>query len=139
MASFIRAYKYALSPCYYSTENSPRSTALLRRPMLTQCATAAVLFGAGDVIAQQAFEMKGASHEVHTLKFEQSDSTNALICSMPGRRVCPFMVVSPAVACGNCRCIFKSALSGHFRANHDKVVPMVGRYQVQEPMEGNRS
>ncbi|KAF8529852.1 hypothetical protein JB92DRAFT_2782666 [Gautieria morchelliformis] len=47
MASFIRAY----------------NTALLRRPMLTQCTTAAVLFGAGDVIAQQAIEMKGASHE----------------------------------------------------------------------------
>ncbi|KAJ6601635.1 hypothetical protein B0H10DRAFT_361420 [Mycena sp. CBHHK59/15] len=36
---------------------------LLRRPMLTQCATAAVLFGAGDVIAQQAVERKGKEHD----------------------------------------------------------------------------
>jgi len=31
--------------------------------MMTQCITAAVLFGAGDVIAQQAFEGKGKKHD----------------------------------------------------------------------------
>jgi protein Mpv17 len=32
--------------------------------MIAQCATAAVLFGAGDVIAQQAVEKKGKQHDV---------------------------------------------------------------------------
>ncbi|TEB31745.1 hypothetical protein FA13DRAFT_341993 [Coprinellus micaceus] len=35
------------------------NAALLRRPMLVQCITAGVMFGAGDVIAQQAVEKKG--------------------------------------------------------------------------------
>lgn len=41
------------------------SSALLRRPMLVQCTTAAILFGTGDVIAQQAVEKRGfARHDV---------------------------------------------------------------------------
>lgn len=32
--------------------------------MLAQCGTAAVLFGAGDIIAQQAVEGKGKEHDV---------------------------------------------------------------------------
>ena len=40
------------------------SALLLRRPMSTQCVTAAVLFGAGDIIAQQAIEKRGAEHDV---------------------------------------------------------------------------
>lgn len=32
--------------------------------MLVQCLTAAVMFGAGDVIAQQAVEGKGKDHDV---------------------------------------------------------------------------
>lgn len=40
------------------------SALLLRRPMITQCVTAAVLFGAGDVIAQQAVEGRGKHHDV---------------------------------------------------------------------------
>jgi hypothetical protein len=40
------------------------STMLIRRPMLAQCGTAAVLFGAGDIIAQQAVEGKGKEHDV---------------------------------------------------------------------------
>ncbi|KAF8591067.1 hypothetical protein K439DRAFT_1327986 [Ramaria rubella] len=47
MASLFRAY----------------NAALLRRPMLTQCATAGVLFCGGDLIAQQAIENKGRSHD----------------------------------------------------------------------------
>ncbi|KAF8703094.1 hypothetical protein AX14_014206 [Amanita brunnescens Koide BX004] len=43
MAAFIRAY----------------NSALLNRPLLTNCLSAAVLFGAGDIIAQQAIEKKG--------------------------------------------------------------------------------
>ncbi|KAL6305752.1 hypothetical protein BKA93DRAFT_824853 [Sparassis latifolia] len=39
------------------------NAALVRRPMLTQCATSAVLFGSGDVVAQQAFEQKGREHD----------------------------------------------------------------------------
>ncbi len=35
------------------------SAALIRRPIATQCATAAVLFGTGDIIAQQAVERRG--------------------------------------------------------------------------------
>ena len=32
--------------------------------MMTQCITAAVLFGAGDILAQQAVEGKGKKHDV---------------------------------------------------------------------------
>jgi hypothetical protein len=32
--------------------------------MMTQCITAAVLFGTGDIIAQQAVEGKGRKHDV---------------------------------------------------------------------------
>lgn len=32
--------------------------------MLAQCATAAFLFGAGDVLAQQAIEKAGSKHDV---------------------------------------------------------------------------
>ena len=41
------------------------SSALLRKPMITQCVTAGVLFGAGDIIAQQAVEGKGKDHDVN--------------------------------------------------------------------------
>ena len=34
--------------------------------MITQCATAGVLFGTGDIIAQQAVEGKGKDHDVST-------------------------------------------------------------------------
>ncbi|KIJ52564.1 hypothetical protein M422DRAFT_26145 [Sphaerobolus stellatus SS14] len=44
MATFFRSY----------------NAALLRRPMLTQCITAGILFGGGDIIAQQAIEKRGA-------------------------------------------------------------------------------
>ncbi|GLB38070.1 putative peroxisomal membrane protein PXMP2 4 family protein [Lyophyllum shimeji] len=47
MASFIRAY----------------NTFLIRRPYVASCSTAAVLFGAGDIIAQQAIEGKGKEHD----------------------------------------------------------------------------
>ncbi|KAJ7449033.1 hypothetical protein B0H11DRAFT_2079267 [Mycena galericulata] len=47
MASLFRAY----------------NAMLIRRPMLAQCGTAAVLFGAGDIIAQQAVERKGKEHD----------------------------------------------------------------------------
>ena len=41
------------------------SSLLLHRPLITQCITAAVLFGAGDVIAQQGVERKGVNgHDV---------------------------------------------------------------------------
>ncbi|RDB27213.1 Protein SYM1 [Hypsizygus marmoreus] len=47
MASFLRGY----------------NTLLLRRPFLASCSTAAVLFGAGDVIAQQGVEKRGRAHD----------------------------------------------------------------------------
>ncbi|KAG5719401.1 Protein SYM1 [Termitomyces sp. T112] len=47
MASFFRAY----------------NTILIRRPLLASCGTAAILFGGGDVIAQQAIERKGKNHD----------------------------------------------------------------------------
>ena len=43
------------------------SASLIRRPMVTQCATAFTLFGAGDILAQQAFEKKGGNHDVRVL------------------------------------------------------------------------
>ncbi|KAH7882591.1 hypothetical protein F5I97DRAFT_277273 [Phlebopus sp. FC_14] len=48
MASFLRAY----------------NAALMRRPILAQSATAAFLFGAGDIIAQQAIERQGKNHDL---------------------------------------------------------------------------
>ena len=39
------------------------NAALIRRPYTTQCATAAFLFGTGDVIAQQAIEGRGKNHD----------------------------------------------------------------------------
>ncbi|KAG1809132.1 uncharacterized protein BJ212DRAFT_1528717 [Suillus subaureus] len=39
------------------------NAALIRRPMLAQSATAAFLFGAGDVIAQQVIERQGRNHD----------------------------------------------------------------------------
>ncbi|TFY53124.1 hypothetical protein EVJ58_g9623 [Rhodofomes roseus] len=47
MASFLKAF----------------NASLVRRPMLTQCASSAVMFGIGDVLAQQAFEKKGTDHD----------------------------------------------------------------------------
>ncbi|KAI5985734.1 hypothetical protein EDD15DRAFT_2388216 [Pisolithus albus] len=47
MASFLKFY----------------NAALIRRPILAQSATAAVLFGAGDIIAQQAIEQRGKKHD----------------------------------------------------------------------------
>ncbi|KAJ7359762.1 hypothetical protein DFH08DRAFT_416647 [Mycena albidolilacea] len=47
MTSFFRAY----------------NALLIRRPMAAQCGTAALLFGAGDIIAQQAVERKGKEHD----------------------------------------------------------------------------
>lgn len=40
------------------------SAALIRRPMFTQSLTAATLFGAGDIIAQQVIEQRGPNHDV---------------------------------------------------------------------------
>ncbi|KAF9236544.1 hypothetical protein BU15DRAFT_89078 [Melanogaster broomeanus] len=48
MASFLRIY----------------NAALIRRPVLVQSATAAFLFGAGDIIAQQAIERQGKNHDL---------------------------------------------------------------------------
>ena len=84
MAHLIRAYKYVrhLSPLQphpstlpsiikFKKKKNPsfslHSASLLRRPMMTQCITALVLFGAGDVIAQQAVEGKGRNHDVSCL------------------------------------------------------------------------
>jgi len=47
MASFFRIY----------------NAALIRRPLIVQSATAALLFGAGDIIAQQAIEQQGKNHD----------------------------------------------------------------------------
>ncbi|KAL7278823.1 hypothetical protein ACG7TL_007840 [Trametes sanguinea] len=45
----------------------PRNSAsLIRRPMVTQCVTSAVLFGSGDIVAQQVFEKKGFANHDHT-------------------------------------------------------------------------
>ncbi|TFK99320.1 hypothetical protein BDV98DRAFT_650808 [Pterulicium gracile] len=47
MASLLRAY----------------NAAILRRPMVVQCTTSAVLMGTGDILAQQAIEKKGRDHD----------------------------------------------------------------------------
>ncbi|GAA5974015.1 hypothetical protein JCM8115_005987 [Rhodotorula mucilaginosa] len=48
MAGLLRAY----------------NSALVRRPYATGMVSAAVLFGAGDVLAQQGIEKKGANHDI---------------------------------------------------------------------------
>ena len=67
MAHLFRAYKYVRSVFLLLqdnvTETNISSANLLRRPMMTQCITAAVLFGTGDVIAQQGVEGKGRDHD----------------------------------------------------------------------------
>jgi hypothetical protein len=67
MASFLRAYKYVKISVFHATTKDSASSALLRRPYLASCTTAAVLFGAGDVIAQQAIEKRGKQHDVRHL------------------------------------------------------------------------
>ncbi|KAL4077812.1 hypothetical protein J3A83DRAFT_4216819 [Scleroderma citrinum] len=51
MASFLRFY----------------NAVLIRRPILTQLSTAAVLFGARDIIAQQAIEARGKNYDVSAI------------------------------------------------------------------------
>ena len=78
MAHFARAYKYVrllhittqlyLKNGYTTLTLFPSSSSLLRRPMRTQCITAAVLFGAGDILAQQAVEGKGKDHDVSKIQ-----------------------------------------------------------------------
>lgn len=78
MAHFARAYKYVrllhittqlyLKNGYTTLTLFPSSSSLLRRPMRTQCITAAVLFGAGDILAQQAVEGKGRDHDVSKIQ-----------------------------------------------------------------------
>lgn len=65
MASFLKAFKYAhfLSASLPLLDPS-HSASLVRRPMFTQCASSAVMFGVGDILAQQAFEKKGTKHDV---------------------------------------------------------------------------
>ncbi|KAL4062823.1 hypothetical protein V8B97DRAFT_1905126 [Scleroderma yunnanense] len=52
MASFLRFY----------------NAVLIRRPILTQLSTAAVLFGARDIIAQQAIEARGKNYDTYLLR-----------------------------------------------------------------------
>lgn len=75
MANLLRAYKYVrplhihiFSLKTYTTQLIFLfSSSLLRRPMITQCITAAVLFGTGDILAQQAVEGNGKKHDVSKL------------------------------------------------------------------------
>ncbi len=70
--------------CSRPTRTPSHSQALIRKPLVTQCATSVVLFGTGDVLAQQAFEKKGANHDVRPpsprvppLHFLTSDAVDA--------------------------------------------------------------
>jgi hypothetical protein len=67
MASLLRAYKYVFANSTLPPAQVLGSTALIRRPYIASCTTAAVLFGAGDVIAQQAIEGRGKQHDVRKL------------------------------------------------------------------------
>lgn len=80
MASLLRAYKYVHNPqCSGLGLTSLYSAALIRRPLITQCATAAVLFGTGDVIAQQLVEKKGDKHDVGVCARVFSHSINLVV------------------------------------------------------------
>ena len=79
MAHLLRAYKY-VRLLHFAVSSFKRfiqfnyffhfSSSLLRRPMVTQCITAAVLFGTGDVLAQQAVEGKGRNHDVRKIQLD---------------------------------------------------------------------
>jgi hypothetical protein len=73
MASLFRAYKYVLVLFALTSIDIVAlfdSAALIRRPMVAQCGTAAVLFGTGDLIAQQGIEKKGLKrHDVRFIFF----------------------------------------------------------------------
>lgn len=51
--------------------------------MLTQSATAALLFGAGDIIAQQAIEHQGKNHDVRHFRPDlgELDASDQLLSS----------------------------------------------------------
>ena len=40
------------------------SKLLLKRPLVTQCTTSAILFASGDIVAQQVIEHKWEKHDV---------------------------------------------------------------------------
>jgi hypothetical protein len=73
MASLFHAYKHVSLIVTFKARKTDvivifNSAALLRRPMVAQCGTAAVLFGSGDLIAQQMIEKKGLKgHDVRAL------------------------------------------------------------------------
>ena len=73
------------------------SNLLLKRPLATQCATSAVLFGTGDVIAQQVIERKRSRHDVSRLSFSRWLVDNVYLwefLSLPERRVSRFSEVA---------------------------------------------
>lgn len=61
------------------------SALLIRRPMAAQCGTAALLFGAGDIIAQQAVERKGKEHDVGLVRDYVLLGFQLIGCSLHGR------------------------------------------------------
>ena len=78
MASFLKAFKYAhFLAASLPLPDSSHSASLVRRPMLTQCASSAVMFGVGDILAQQAFEKKGTKHDVRPLPSPPRAGTSA--------------------------------------------------------------
>jgi hypothetical protein len=86
MASLLRAYKYVfVNPTSLHSSQVIGSTALLRRPYLASCTTAAVHFGAGDVIGESLRTVAQwtvsslRSHLEHPLHFLISLETEELI------------------------------------------------------------
>lgn len=74
----VRPLTYASFTERTNERNNTDSRALIQRPFLTQCLSSAVLFGAGDVLAQEAVEKRGwERYDVRFAPFILSLSTIA--------------------------------------------------------------
>jgi hypothetical protein len=62
---FIPLFQVSLlTKTSYTYTSAIHSKLLLKRPLATQCATSAILFASGDIIAQQVVERKREKHDV---------------------------------------------------------------------------
>lgn len=106
--------------------------------MLAQCVTAGVLFGAGDVIAQQAIEKRGwAKHDVRSHCISLDDILRLL--SLDGlyfyRNVLHLQLPVPVyIDCAHSKAYLLRRCS--LRVYYDEVVPRPRKATVRKSNEG---
>lgn len=69
------------------------SALLQRKPMATQCVTAGILFGTGDVIAQQIIEKQGKKHDVRPSQISQTSVNKSDFKPLLVRTYCPYFIL----------------------------------------------